>query len=243
MSMKLQGYKSGNTSAPIYIPSAATLAFAALTGRLAWLEGDAGALISNGKWYDRATGVGYPVTGTLAGGADTYTTGGITRGAAVFAGQSVDLGSIMPVGADYSIFAVYKQSNEVTQAVHSLLGSSGASWHAFHLNQTSGRLNMSQAAANQYAGAVDHTPGSVYRAGLVYTETPRTRTIYFNGTQEATGSVSASNADPTAIVGNIPGLGTGRKFFGSLYHISLWSRAPSGSDLTAINAYLAEQYG
>lgn len=245
MSMKLQGYKSGNASAPIYQPSAATLAFAALDGRLAWLEGDEGALISNGKWYDRMTGIGFTVSGTLTGGADTNTTGsGVVRGGAVFSGQTVDLGAIFPTNADYSIFAVYRQSADTSQTVHGILGGSAASWHSFHLSPTSGILNLSHATVPQYTGLVNHAPGSVYRAGAVWVESPKSRSVYFNGSPDTgTRPAADSNTDSSAIVGNIPGLGGARRFMGTLFHLSLWSRALTGADLTAVNAYLAEQYG
>jgi hypothetical protein len=72
----------------------------------------------------------------------------------------------------------------------------------------------------------------------------KSRTIYFNGAAE-TGAATAtnSNIDSSTIVGNIPGLGGPRKFFGTLFHLTLWNRALSGADLMAVNAYLAEQYG
>jgi hypothetical protein len=242
MSLKLAGYKTGNANCPIYQPSAATLAFAALPGRLAWIEGDAGKLIDSGKWYDRMTGAAYPITGTLVGGADTHTTGGgITRGGAVFTGaQSVNLGSIFPVNADYSIFVAYEWLPGGSAAT--FLGSAGASYHAFYANpNTGGDLNIAEAAGAVINGTVDHAQGTIGRAGCIR-QTGGAYKLQFNGADEANGTSALVVTDPTAIVGNIPGL-TGDRFFrGSIYHLSLWDHRVLGSELAAVNTYLAEQY-
>jgi hypothetical protein len=247
MALKL-AFKTGNAAAPVWAASAATKAFAAQSGLIACIEGDGAdaygpGFIANGKWYDRLTGIGYTITGTLVGGAETRTSGsGVTRGAIVMDGtQTVDLGAVMPISSDtdpnYSIFAVYKQA---TSAI-GILGSNLSGYHAFNLNST-GRINASINGASLYTSTVDHALGSVYRAGFIRVS-GGAFTTQFNGSNEQTGTSASLNADSSAIVGDVPGLAGDRNFRGSIYHLSLWRGAKSGADLAAINAYLLEQYG
>lgn len=243
MALKIPNFKSNNVACPIYIPSAATLAFAALTGRLAWLEGDAGNLIANSNWYDRMTGAAFPVTGTLAGGGDTRTSGsGVLRGAASFTGtQSVNLGSIFPTAGDWSVFAVYKQTSAANGTI---LGSAGASWHSLFAT-TAGNINNFDATALTMAGSTAHAINNVYRVGFMRGATsPRSYKLQVGGTDEQSGTGGAANTDPTAIVGSNPGAGgSPLPFVGSLFHLSFWNKIPSAGELATINAYLAEQYG
>jgi len=230
-------------SFPLSGLTTAALAFHALSGRLAWVEFDSGFISADGtEILDRGTGEAYAITGTL--GEDSNTSGGGTvRGGATFDGtQIVNLGSIFPTSADYSIFAIYKQSTDVTQSVHCILGSSGSSYHTLHLNQTSGRLNVNHAATSLQANTVNHTPGSVYRVGVTWLQSTKALGIYFGGTAETTTTETLSNTDATAIIGDVPGLAGPRGFYGSLFHVSLFNRQLTGADLAAVNAYLAEQY-
>jgi hypothetical protein len=221
----------------------AALAFHALAGRLAWVEFDSGFISADGsEILDRGTGEAYAVTGDL--GEDTHTSsGGTVRRGAVFSGsQTVDLGSIFPVSGDYSLFAVYKQSADTVQSVHSILGSSGASYHSLHITKTSGRLNVSHAASGIQTNTVDHAPGSTYRVGVTWLQSTKALDIFFGGAVETSTTETISNTDPTAIIGHIPGLGGTRRFMGSLFHVSLFNRQLTGADLAAVNTYLAEQY-
>jgi hypothetical protein len=230
-------------SFPLSGLTTAALAFNALSGRLAWVEFDAGFISEHGSQIvDRGTGEAYAITGTL--GADTNTSGGGTvRGGATFDGtQIVNLGSIFPTSADYSLFAIYKQSSDVTQAVHGILGSSGASYHSFHLSQTSGRLNVSHAATGIQNNTVDHTPGTIYRAGVTWLQSTKALAVYFGGSAETSTTETVSNTDATAIIGDIPGLAGSRGFYGTLFHVSLFNRQLTEADLAAVNTYLAEQY-
>jgi hypothetical protein len=230
-------------SFPLSGLTTAALAFHALSGRLAWLEFDAGFVSEDGtEILDRGTGGSYAVTGTL--GEDTHTSGGGTvRGGALFSGsQTINLGSILPTSADYSLFAVYKQSAETTQGIHTITGASGATYHGFYLTPTTGRLNLSHAAGLVQQGPTNHTPGSVYRVGLLWAQSPKVLEFQFGGSTETSNSETLNNTDPTLIVGNLPGLAGSRRFMGSLFHLSLFSRRLTGDDLAAVNTYLAEQY-
>ncbi len=214
----------------------ATLAFAALAGRLAWVEFDAG-FINDNSIIDRGNGSIYPITGPLVGGSAPADSA--TRSGATFAGfTSINCGDIMPLAADFTVVVVYKQSASAI----GLLGSTGASWWALAGNVGPGKIYFSTGGGQRFIttniltvgqqhsfiGSWDHGVGMV---GFV------------DGVQDV-GVLNphSANAAPNFTIGDIPGLAGDRGWYGSILHVSLFDRRIVGADRDVIQAYLDEQF-
>jgi len=240
MSLKLINIKTGNTAQPIYVPGAAELALASSPNVLAWLEGGSGFLKSDGSvWYDRKTGAAYPVTGTLAAGTAINGFGAMGFSTT----QSVNLGSIFPVSGDYTLLSVYRQTKVGNCC---LVGSSGASYHSFHL-ASNGGLNSSHAATGIVAGAVPHALSTPSFSSLTWDQATGTQRAYFGGTLEVTPTAGRpSNTDSSCIVGALPGLNSSLNFGGDIAAtlvVSLdFSKAANATFAALVNSYLKTKY-
>ena len=247
--MKLINIYTGDTTKPIYTPSATELAFAANANLLVWLEGDTGFTTGAGtKWHGRKTGKPYTVTGTLSSGTSMNSNG--TR--AFIEDTNVAVPSGIPASGDYSMFAVVNVKKTSTSPSCHWLGSpSGSVYFAFGGTVQTGnanfRMNVSQNGVASIAGTVDHPTNAACLVSLYWDQTTGTHRMYFNGTLEATSTAGkASNTETTLWVGDI-GLAGNRGMIGDIGAVMVFNVDCNKSANTALGAtvisYLKTKYG
>lgn len=247
--MKLTNIYTGDTTKPIYTPSATELAFAANANLLVWLEGDTGFTTGAGtKWHGRKTGKPYTVTGTLSSGTSMNSNG--TR--AFIEDTNVAVPSGIPVSGDYSMFAVVNvKKTSVSPSCHWLGSPSGSAYFAFGGTVQAGnanfRMNISQNGASSIAGTVDHPTNAACLVSLYWDQTTGTHRMYFNGTLETTSTAGkASNTETTLWVGDT-GLTGNRGMIGDIGAVMVFNVDCNKSANTALGAtvisYLKTKYG
>ena len=247
--MKLTNIYTGDTTKPIYTPSATELAFAANANLLVWLEGDTGFTTGAGtKWHGRKTGKPYTVTGTLSSGTSMNSNG--TR--AFIEDTNVAVPSGIPASGDYSMFAVINVKKTSTYPYCHWLGSpSGSAYFSFGGTVQTGnanfRINSFQNGGPTILGAVDHPTNEACLVSLYWDQATGTHRTYFNGVLEATSTAGrASNTETTLWVGDV-GLAGNRGMIGVIGAVMVFNVDCNKSANTALGAtvtsYLKTKYG
>jgi len=247
--MKLINIYTGDTTKPIYTPSATELAFAANANLLVWLEGDTGFTTGAGtKWHSRKTGKPYTVTGTMSSGTSMNSNG--TR--AFIEDTNVAVPSGIPASGDYSMFAVINVKKTSTNPYcHWLASPSGSAYFGFGGTVQPGnanfRIGISQNGALTIISAVDHPTNAACLVSLYWDQATGTHRTYFNGVLESTSAAGgASNTETTLWVGDI-GLAGNRGMIGDIGAVMVFNVDCNKSANTALGAtvtsYLKTKYG
>lgn len=247
--MKLINIYTGDTTKPIYTPSATELAFAANANLLVWLEGDTGFTTGAGtKWHSRKTGKPYTVTGTLSSGTSMNSNG--TR--AFIEDTNVAVPSGIPASGDYSMFAVINVKKTSTYPYCHWLGSpSGSAFFAFggivQTGNANFRISIFQNGVVTITGAVDHPTNEACLVSLYWDQATGTHRTYFNGVLEDTSTAGrASNTETTLWVGDI-GYAGNRGMIGDIGAVMVFNVDCNKSANTALGAtvisYLKTKYG
>lgn len=247
--MKLINIYTGDTTKPIYTPSATELAFAANANLLVWLEGDTGFTTGAGtKWHSRKTGKPYTVTGAMSSGTSMNSNG--TR--AFIEDTNVAVPSGIPASGDYSMFAVINVKKTSINPYCNWLGSpSGSAYFAFGGTVQTGnanfRINSFQNGVFTIIGAVDHPTNEACLVSLYWDQATGTHRTYFNGVLEATSTAGrASNTETTLWVGDV-GLAGARGMIGDIGAVMVFNVDCNKSANTALGAtvtsYLKTKYG
>lgn len=247
--MKLINIYTGDTTKPIYTPSATELAFAANANLLVWLEGDTGFTTGAGtKWHSRKTGKPYTVTGTLSSGTSMNSNG--TR--AFIENTNVAVPSGIPASGDYSMFAVINVKKTSTDPHGHWLGSpSGSAYFGFGVTTQSGNANfrmlICQNGVQTIVGTVDHPTNAACLVSLYWDQATGTHRAYFNGVLEATSTAGrASNTETTLWVGDT-GYAGNRGMIGDIGAVMVFNVDCNKSANTALGAtvtsYLKTKYG
>lgn len=247
--MKLINIYTGDTTKPIYTPSATELAFAANANLLVWFEGDTGFTTGAGtKWHSRKTGKPYTVTGTLSSGTSINSNG--TR--AFIEDTNVAVPSGIPASGDYSMFAVINVKKTSINPYCNWLGSpSGSAYFAFGGTVQTGnanfRINSFQNGGFTITGTVDHPTNEACLVSLYWDQATGTHRTYFNGVLEATSTAGrASNTETTLWVGDV-GLAGARGMIGDIGAVMVFNVDCNKSANTALGAtvtsYLKTKYG
>ena len=245
MAIKLADKITGLTGNPQI--TAAELAIMGLTGLLVWLEGDAGYL-NAGTWHDRRTALGYTPEATLVDGVAINAKG--TRG--FDHANSVNLGAIFPVNADYSVFLVHR--NNQTNNTRILLGASGSGDHTILLTISSGGVQRLSVRHNAIGIASADDPYTYpytypYLDSVHWNETLARSRLRHGSTQVHQGTITgagAHNPNSSCILGDSPGWLTAHAgaFLGDIGAVMIFSRDLSGSaDLAIVENYLMTKYG
>lgn len=248
--MKLTNIYTGDTTKPIYTPSATELAFAANANLLAWMEGDTGfTTASNTKWHDRKTGKPYTVTGTMSNGTAMNSNGA----RAFIENTNAAVPSGIPVSGDYSMFAVVNVKKTIAQgsSCHWLGSPSGSVYFAFggqiQTGDTNFRMTISQNGVSSITGTVDHPTNVVCLVSVYWDQATGTHRTYFNGVLEATSTAGrASNAETTLWVGDI-GLVGNRGMIGDIGAVMVFNvdcnKAANTALAATVISYLKTKYG
>jgi len=247
--MKLINIYTGDTTKPIYTPSATELAFAANANLLVWLEGDTGFTTGAGtKWHSRKTGKPYTVTGAISSGTSMNSNG--TR--AFIEHTNVAVPNGIPASGDYSMFAVVNVKKTSTFPYCHWLGSPpGSAYFGFGGTVQTGnanfRIGVSQNGALTIFSAVDHPTNEACLVSLYWDQATGTHRTYFNGVLESTSTAGvASNTETTLWVGDI-GLAGNRGMIGDIGAVMVFNVDCNKSANTALGAtvtsYLKTKYG
>lgn len=247
--MKLINIYTGDTTKPIYTPSATELAFAANANLLVWLEGDTGFTTGAGtKWHSRKTGKPYTVTGTLSSGTSMNSNG--TR--AFIEGTNVAVPGGIPASGDYSMFAVINVKKTFTSPYSNWLGSpSGSAYFriggSVQADNANFRIGVSHNGVSTIVGAVNHPTNEACLVSLYWDQATGTHRTYFNGVLEATSTAGmASNTETTLWVGDI-GLAGNWGMVGDIGAVMVFNVDCNKSANTALGAtvtsYLKTKYG
>jgi len=249
--MKLPNIYTGDTTKPIYTPSATELAFAANANLLVWLEGDTGFTTASGtKWHGRKSGKPFAVTGTALA-AGTSANGNGTR--TFVEDTNVAVPSGIPASGDYSMFAVInvKKTTAQSTSCHWLGSPSGSVYFAFgaqiQTGSTNFRMNVSQNGVPSITGTVDHPTNAVCLVSVYWDQTTGTHRTYFNGVLEATSTAGrTSNTETTLWVGDV-GLAGARGMIGDIGAVMVFNvdcnKAANAALAATVISYLKTKYG